>query len=109
MVNRILTGAGFIENQTYKETRFLKPPNVTFAVYNDSKTSRGSDDTNFLIDHEVNIEVYEYTPDPGIEKKIEAELDSLGLEWIKQSRYWIAEEQLYQIIYEFSYVEKKGA
>ena len=109
MVNKILTGAGFVENQTYRETRFRKPPEVTYAIYNDTRENRGADNINLLVDHEINIEVYEYAPDPEAEARIEAEFDSRGIEYIKQPRYWIQEEQLYQVIYEFSYIEKKGA
>ena len=29
MVDKVLTGAGFIANKTYKETRFIKPPTTT--------------------------------------------------------------------------------
>lgn len=109
MVNRILTGAGFIENETYKETRFITPPKTTYAVYNDSIGGRGPDNLNLVKEHDITIEVYEYTPDKEAEKRIEAEFDSLGLEYIKQPRYYIQAEQIYQVIYEFSYVEKKGA
>ena len=108
MVNRILSDAGFVLNETYRETRFLKPPKKTYAVYQDTKTIRGADNLNLIKDHDVNIELYEYTPDPEAEKRIEDQFDLLGQEYIKQSRYWIQEEQLYQVIYEFNYVEKGG-
>lgn len=109
MVDRVLTGAGFILNTTYKETRFLKPPNTTYAIYNDSRTRRGADDLNLLTEHEITIELYEYTPDPQAEKRLEDQFDALGIEYTREDRYWIQEEQLYQVIYEFSYIEKKGA
>ena len=106
MVNKILTGAGFVLNQTYRETRFLKPPKTTYAVYTDEITARGPDNINAIFNHEINIEVYEYKPDPAKEAAIESELNAAGIPYIKQPRYWIHEEQLYQIIYEFSYTEK---
>lgn len=108
MVHKILTGAGFVLNKTYRETRFLKPPTSTYAVYNDTKTVRGPDNVNALTEHEVNIELYEYTPDPASEAAIEQSLDTVGMPYIKQNRYWINEEQLYQVIYEFNYLTKKG-
>lgn len=108
MVNQILTGAGFILNQTYRETRFLKPPATTYAIYNDTKTVRGPDNVNAITEHEVNIELYEYAPDPAAEKSIEDQLDAVGMPYIKQNRYWINEEQLYQVIYEFNYLTKRG-
>ena len=108
MVNKILTGAGFVLNSTYCETRFLKPPKSTYAVYSDTLTIRGPDNVNALVEHDVNIELYEYKPDRAKEASIEAQFDALGMPYIKQSRYWIHDEQLYQVIYEFSYIEKKG-
>ena len=109
MVNKILSGAGFVLNETYKETRFLSPPTSTYAVFNDLFNRRGADDINLLSEHTVTIELYEYSPDASCEEKIEAEFDKLGFEFYKQDRYWIESEKLYQVIYEFSYIEKKGA
>ena len=63
MVNKILTEAGFELNKTYKQTRFLKPPQTTYAIYEDTVNRRGADDVNLITDHDVNIELYEYTPD----------------------------------------------
>lgn len=108
MVHKILTGAGFVLNSTYRETRFLKPPKSTYAVYNDTQTVRGPDNINAIVSHVVSIELYEYAPDSAAEAAIEAQFDKAGLEYIKQSRYWLAEEQLYQVIYEFNFTEKKG-
>lgn len=107
MVDKILTGAGFIKDVTYRETFFRKPPTSTYAIYLDTLNTRGADNLNLLTEHEVNIELYEYSKDPEAEAKIEAELDANGVEWIKQPRYWIQEEQLYQVIYEFNYIEKR--
>lgn len=108
MVDKILTGAGFVLNKTYKETRFLQPPSKTYAIYNDSYNRRGADDLNLLTEHTITIELYEYSPDPEAEKRIEDQFDALGVEYSRQDRYWIQEEQLYQVIYEFDYI-KKGA
>lgn len=109
MVHKILTSAGFVLHETYRETRFLSPPNTTYVIYNDNLNVRGADNLNLMIEHAVEIELYEYAPDPDAEKRIENQLDANGIEYVKQSRYYINEEQLYQIIYEFEYIEKKGA
>lgn len=106
MVKRVLTGAGFVEDKTFKETRFLKPPKVTYAVYMDSFTRRGADGLNLIKDHDYTIELYSYSPDPEAEARIEKTLDELGLEYDKDDRYWIQEEQLYQVIYTFNFIEK---
>lgn len=106
MVKQVLTGAGFVEGKTFKETRFLKPPKTTYAVYMDSFTRRGADGLNLIKDHDYTIELYSYTPDPEAEARIEAILDELGLEYDKDDRYWIQEEQLYQVVYTFRFIEK---
>lgn len=106
MVKRVLTGAGFVEGKTFKETRFLKPPQTTYAVYMDSFRRRGADDLNLIKEHDYTIELYSYTPDPESEAKIEEVLDNLGLEYEKDDRYWIQEEQLFQVVYTFNFIEK---
>ena len=106
MVKRILTGAGFVEGETFKETRFLSPPKTTYAVYEDSFTRRGADNLNLIKDHDYTIELYSYTPDPEAEARIEEILDSYGIEYDKSPRYWIESEQLYQVVYTFNFIEK---
>ena len=106
MVKKILTGAGFEENKTFKETRFLKPPKTTYAVYEDSFTRRGADGVNLLKEHSLTIELYCYAPDPDAEARIEAMLDNLGIEYNKDPRYWLESEQLYQVVYTFDFIEK---
>lgn len=107
LVDNILQGAGFVLNETYRELRFLRPPKVTYAVYLDTITVRGPDNLNAVENHETNIELYEYQPDPDAEARIEAQLDLYGQPYIKQPRYWMTEEQLYQVIYEFNYTIKR--
>lgn len=106
MVKRVLTGAGFVENKTFRETRFLTPPKVTYAVFMDSFTRRGADGLNLLKEHTYTIELYCYTPDPEAEARIEAMLDSFGIEWDKEERYWLETESLYQVVYTFNFIEK---
>ena len=106
MVKRILTGAGFVEGKTFKETRFLRPPKTTYAVFMDSFTRRGADSLNLIKEHAYTIELYSYTQDPEAEARIEATLDKYGIEFSKEDRYWIDEEQLYQVVYTFNFIEK---
>lgn len=106
MVKKVLTGAGFVEGETFRETRFLKPPKTTYAVFMDSFTRRGADGLNLIKDHSYTIELYSYKPDPDAEARIEKILDDLGIEYDKDDRYWIQEEQLYQVVYTFNFVEK---
>lgn len=104
MVNKILTATGL----PYKESRFLKPPSKTYAIFNDSINRRGGDSINLISQHDVTVELYEYAPDPKAEKALENQLDLYGIEYDKASRYWIQEEQIYQVVYDFSYYEKGG-
>lgn len=106
MVHKILSGSGFEINKTYRETRFITPPKTTYAVYFDSVTRRGADNLNLISEHSTSIEVYEYAPDPEAEAKIEAQFDALGQAYNKAPRYWLDEEQLYQVVYSFEYTEK---
>lgn len=102
MVNEILTNAGI----KYKETRFKTPPKTTYAVYIDEVDVRGADSCNLIEEHSTSIELYEYEKDPESEARIEAQLNSLGLEYRKESRLWLEDEQLYQVVYEFEYICK---
>ena len=106
MVRKVLTDAGFIENETFRETRFVKSPRVTHAVFMDSFERRGADGLNLITDHDFTIELYSYVPDPEAEARVEKSLDSFGLEYTKDDRYWIQEEQLYQVVYTFNHIEK---
>ena len=104
MVKEILDVTGL----PYKESRFLTPPKETYAVYHDAVNRRGGDHINLLSQHDVSIELYEYKPDPKAEKALETTLDSLGIEYDKQARYWIQDAQLYQVVYDFTYHQKGG-
>lgn len=106
MVKKILTGAGFEEGKTFKETRFLKPPKTTYAVFMVSVSRRGGDGINLIKENANTIELYSYKPDPTAEAKIEKMFDDLGVEYDKEPRYWLETEQLYQVIYNFNSIEK---
>jgi hypothetical protein len=80
----------------------VKPLPDTYAVYFDDR-----DVEDGVITHNVTIEVYETKPDGASEAAIEDALDFYGLDWTSQARYWIQEEQRYQVIYEFTYYEKR--
>ena len=92
----------------FRQSRYMaKPLPNTYAVYFDDREASGADGINNLITHNITIEVYESIPDDATEAAIEEALDAYGLEWSSQARYWIAEEQRYQVIYEFTYIEKR--
>ena len=104
MVTEVLKRAGV----KFRQSRYTaKPLPDTYAVYFDDREAAGADGINCLISHNITIEVYETRPDTETEEAIEEALDAYGLEWSSQARYWIQEEQRYQIIYEFTYIEKR--
>jgi hypothetical protein len=106
MVKKILTEAGFVENETFTETQFITPPRATYAVYMDSFTRRGADGLNLLKEHTYAIEIYSEFGDPESEAQLEAVLDRYGIEFEKDDRYWIQAEQLYQTVYTFKFITK---
>lgn len=107
MIKNILTAAGFIENETFRRTRFLSPPGGTYAIYMDDVSTDGPDGSNRIYTHNYTVELYEPAPDDAAEAAVEAAIDAAGLKYTKQDRYWLQDEQLYQVIYEFIYIEKR--
>ena len=110
MVNEILTAAGV----KYAQGRFIRMPAGTHAVYFDDIEATAADRVASptagglprIYTHNITVEVYEPAPDDLAETKIETELDSRGLSWTKQDRYWLKDLQRYQTVYEFAYTSK---
>lgn len=104
MVDAILTAAGL----PHRRNRFPSPPAGTYAVWMDDIATDGPDGMPpLLFTHDVTVEVYEPRPDDAAEAALEAAMSARGLHWSKQDRYRIQAEQLYQVIYEFTYIEKR--
>lgn len=110
MIKEILTAAGVL----HRRGRFTSPPAGTYAVYFDDIEADGADPVSSTTPgglprtyhHEARVELYEAKPDDATETAIEAELDARGIPWTKEDRYWIQTEQMYQVLYEFSYTSK---
>ena len=107
MIKKLLIAAGFVENETFRKARFPQPPANTYIVYFDDVETDGPDGENLIKQHDYTLEVYEPTPDDAAEAAIEAVLDAAGVRWTKQDRYWLQDEQRYQVIYEFINIEKR--
>lgn len=103
MIDTIMTASGV----KYRRARFLQPPAGTYAVYMDDVTTDGPDGQPRVLTHSITLEVYEPKPDDAAEATIEGAITAAGLQWTKQDRYWLQEEQRYQVIYEFEYIEKR--
>ena len=104
MVHEILTEAGI----AHRRGRFTGTKPATYAVYMDDITTDGPDLRPLIWQHDITIELYEDKPDDAAEAAIEAALFDWGFHWTKQDRYWLQTEQQYQVIYEFTYYEKRG-
>lgn len=107
MIKEILTAAGV----EHARGRFLRTPAGTYAVYFDDievETADRTPNTNAprIYHHDVTVEVYEPKLDDEIEAAIEAELDTRGIAWGKQDRYWLKDLQRYQIVYDLAYTTK---
>jgi hypothetical protein len=103
MVKTILKAAGLLA----WPGRAPNPPAETYAIYFDDVTADGPDGYNFIFTHDVMVELYEPTHDDAAEAAVEAELNARGIPWTKQARYWLDSVRRYQVIYEFSYIEKR--
>lgn len=104
MTPDILTAAGLV----HRRGRFVRPGGGTFAVWTDDITTDGPDGMPpSIFGHDVTIELYEPKPDDQAEADLEAQMSARGLHWTKQDRFWIAAEQMYQVIYSYSYTEKR--
>lgn len=104
MVNDILKASGV----QHRRGRFPSPPGGTYAVFFDNVTLDGPDEyPEWVEKHAVMVELYEPAPDDAAEAAIEAAISAVGLKYEKQDRYWLQTEQMYQVIYEFSYTKKR--
>lgn len=107
MIKAILTATGV----EFAQGRFITMPKGTHAVYFDDVETETADPVASagmprIYHHNVTVELYEPAPDDAAEAAIEAELDTSGLAWSKQDRYWLKDLQRYQVVYEFEYTSK---
>lgn len=103
MVNRILTTAG-VQGRRGRFTGNL-PDN--YVVWADDVTTDGPDGIPRILRHDVTLELYEHKPDDAMENSLENAIAAEGLQYEKQDRYWIQSEQMYQVVYSFTYYEKR--
>lgn len=105
MIKNLLTAAGI----PAKEARFADPPATTYAVYFDDVDAGGADNLDLLHTHDATVELYapKLTAAKAAENALEQQLRAAGLEWTKQGALWLDAVQRYQVIYEFTYYEKR--
>lgn len=105
MIKSILTEAGVPS----RRSRHTTPPAGTYAAWMDDIETDGPDGMPpRIFTHGCTIELYEPHPDDAAEAAVEAAMSSRGLHWTKQDRYWLQSEKMYQVVYEFSYIEKRS-
>ncbi len=109
MVNKILTASGI----KYRRGRFTgKLPEKYIVYMDDHDTTPGPDcvpGAPQVVQHDVTVELYTAKPDDAAETAVETAITDADLHYTKQDRYWLQTEQLYQTIYEFTYIEKRRA
>lgn len=103
MIKKILQAAKI----PAKESRYPDPPAGTYAIFFDDVETDGPDGLNWILYHNATVELYEPKKDSAAEARIEAQLDAQGLSYTKQARYWLKDIQRYQVIYEFTIIEKR--
>lgn len=112
MIDKILDAAGIPS----RSARYTQPPAGTYGVFFDAETVDGPDAVQagygvpLTVQHDVTVELYEPTQDPGAEAALESALVAHGVTaWEKDDRYWLQSAQRYQVIYRFTYYEKRRA
>ena len=103
MVKSILTAAGI----QGRRGRFTGQKPASYVVWLDDVTTDGPDGLPMVHRHDITLELYEDKPDAVAEANLEAAIAAAGLQYTKQDRYWLQSEQQYQVLYEFTYYEKR--
>ena len=105
MVDKILTAAGL----TYRRGRYIGKADA-YAVYMDDLTTMGPDGRPLgLVRHDATVELYVTSSDGVLEAALEEAIAAEGLQFEKQDRYWLQAEQCYQVVYDFTFFEKRRA
>lgn len=104
MIAEILKASGL----KHRHARFLKPPDGTYAVWTDDIDTDGADNCGPAIyTHNYTVELYEPVPDDAAENAVESALAAAGIQYRKEDRYWLQDEQRYQVAYDFTITTKE--
>lgn len=104
MIAELLQNAGL----NARHVRFLKPPAGTYAVWlDDIETDGGDNQKSGIFTHNYTVEIYAPAPDDASERAMENALDAAGIQYMKQDRYWLQNEQRYQTVYDFVITNKE--
>lgn len=86
--------------------RFLKAPPMPWIVWQERRENYGADDSSPIAHREITVELYAEKIDLRMERRIEAELDALGVGYSTE-RVWISDEKMFETIYDFEMEEKR--
>lgn len=106
MISELLTETGI----QFRHIRFLKPPQGTYAVWQDDIVTDGADgEPSGIFEHNYTVELYEPAPDDAAESAMETALAARGIHYHKEDRYWLQDTQRYQVAYDFTVTTKESA
>lgn len=89
-----------------RKTRFLHPPETTYAVWRDNKSYDGDDCHVRYCTHDVTIYLVEYAPDDRAVDALRNELIRQNLAFDESERVWLENEKFYQTTFSFEYITK---
>lgn len=90
-----------------EENHFKIPPKLPYMVYIVDEDTSGSDDkANEITELSIDLELYYEVKDEILESKIENVISSQKASYTKQRTY-ISTEQMWQVLYTFSFTRKK--
>ena len=105
MTNEILTAAA-IPN---RPARYPNPPAQTYAVYFESMTADGADESPAQIfTYDCTVEIYAPSVEEGNASmdRLRAEMGDRGIHFTTQGWYWLKSVHRYQEIVGFTYIKK---
>lgn len=88
------------------EVAFTKPQKLPFIIILDRTEEDGDDYHAQIISHELTVELYAARIDRESESKIEAALEKQAWK-ATRDREWIAEEKMFETIYNIKFTEKR--
>ena len=106
MIKTILQATGL----QFWPTECSSPPPGAYALYFDDEDVDSSDGMEVMVvHHSATVELYAPTQEEADEAcaLLEAQLVAARRPWTKQPSYWLKDVQRFQVIYEFTYTEKR--
>lgn len=99
----------YLDNGTgliWKEIRYIKAPNFPYFIFIDIKKTRGADNLNNIIEHNLILEYYDEKVDKKYLKIIKDFLDKEGYSYEEDSE-WLDTEKMYVTVFELEkFLEK---